>query len=262
MHRVVSWRTLASVAAWVGLATGSVRSADQVEFARDIVPLIEQHCIRCHKPGNEKGDLSLATSEDLTANGYVTPGKPEESHLVDVVTAASGQRPAMPKEGAPLSAAEVDRLRRWIADGAPWPDSVVVRERAKADATWWSLQPLAATEPPAPGAMPAAWQAHPIDRFVFQKLADKGLSPSPQADKRTLIRRVTYDLIGLPPTPEQVEAFVADDAPDAYQELVDRLLASPQYGEQWGRHWLDVVRFGESRGFERNEIIDNAWPFR
>jgi mono/diheme cytochrome c family protein len=253
---------LASVAAWVGLATGSVRSADQVEFARDIVPLIEQHCIRCHKPGNEKGDLSLATSEDLTANGYVTPGKPEESHLVDVVTAASGQRPAMPKEGAPLSAAEVDRLRRWIADGAPWPDSVVVRERAKADATWWSLQPLAATEPPAPGAMPAAWQAHPIDRFVFQKLADKGLSPSPQADKRTLIRRVTYDLIGLPPTPEQVEAFVADDAPDAYQELVDRLLASPQYGEQWGRHWLDVVRFGESRGFERNEIIDNAWPFR
>ena len=262
MLRVVSWRSVACVAAWVGLASGSARSADPVEFARDVAPIIEQHCIRCHKPGNEKGDLSLATIEDLTADGYVTPGKPEESHVLDVVTAAAGQRPAMPKEGDPLSAAEVDRLRRWIADGAKWPDSVVVRERSKADAAWWSLQPLAAMEPPAPDAMPAAWQVNPIDRFVFQKLADKGLSPSPQADKRTLIRRVTYDLTGLPPTPEEVEAFVADDAPDAYQRLVDRLLASPHYGEQWGRHWLDVVRFGESRGFERNEIIDNAWPFR
>ena len=246
MLRIVSWWSVACVAVWVGLASGSARSADPVEFARDVAPIIEQHCIRCHKPGNEKGDLSLATIEDLTADGYVTPGKPEDSYVLDVVTAAAGQRPAMPKEGDPLSAAEVDRLRRWIADGANWPDSVVVRERSKADAAWWSLQPLAAVEPPTPAGMPAAWQANPIDRFVFQKLADKGLSPSPQADKRTLIRRVTYDLTGLPPTPEEVDGVRrrrrprrvrAADRPAARFAALRRALGAPLAGR--GPFWRE-----------------------
>ncbi len=138
----------------------------------------------------------------------------------------------------------------------------MIGERSKADTSWWSLRPLAAADPPTTAGSPATWQGNPVDRFVYQKLVEKGLTPSPRADKRALIRRVTYDLTGLPPTPEEVEAFLADSSPDAYEKLVDRLLASPHYGEQWGRHWLDVVRFGESRGFERNEIIDNAWPFR
>jgi hypothetical protein len=126
---------------------------------------------------------------------------------------------------------------------------------------WWSLRPLAAIELP-PDGIPAEWNANPIDRFIYARLAAAGLKPNPPADRRTLIRRVSYAITGLPPTPAEVEAFVRDDSPDAYEKLVDRLLASPRYGEHWGRHWLDVVRFGESTGFEVNHVIDNAWPFR
>jgi hypothetical protein len=123
------------------------------------------------------------------------------------------------------------------------------------------LQPLAAVEPSAAG-VPSEWRANPIDRFIYAGLAANNLHPNPRADRRTLIRRVSYDLTGLPPTPEEVAEFVNDQAPDAYAKLVDRLLASPRYGEHWGRHWLDVTRFGESTGFEVNHVIDNAWPFR
>ncbi|MEQ8789969.1 MAG: DUF1553 domain-containing protein [Pirellulaceae bacterium] len=234
----------------------------EIQFARDVAPLLEKHCIRCHQPGNEKGDLSLSTAADLTELGYVVPRQPTESYLIDVVRGAKGQRAAMPKEGDPLSAEEVAVLTRWIAEGAVWPREVVVREASKADASWWSLQPLADREPPKSPGAPASWRAHPIDRFVFAKLAEQGLSPNPPAQRRDLVRRLTYDLTGLPPTPEEIESFVADDSLGAYEELVDRLLASPHYGEHWGRHWLDVVRFGESNGFERNVIIDNLWPFR
>jgi hypothetical protein len=127
--------------------------------------------------------------------------------------------------------------------------------------TWWSLRPLTASEPPS-GSIPAEWRANPIDRFIYARLAAAGLQPNLPADRRTLIRRASYSLTGLPPSPEEVEAFLHDDSPDAYERLVDRLLASPRYGEHWGRHWLDVVRFGESTGFEVNHVIDNAWPFR
>ena len=136
-----------------------------------------------------------------------------------------------------------------------------MKDRAKADQDWWSLRPLAAVEPPSAG-IPAEWRGNPIDRFIYARLAAAGLKPNPPADRRTLIRRVSYDLTGLPPTPEETAAFVSDDPPNAYEQLVDRLLASPRYGEQWGRHWLDVVRFGESTGYEVNHLIDNAWPYR
>jgi hypothetical protein len=233
-----------------------------VDFEREVAPILEQHCIRCHRPDNKQGDLSLATFEDLETQSHVTPGKPAESYLLDVVTSVDGRQAIMPKEGEPLSAEQLDRLRRWIADGANWPDGVVIREKPKADRAWWSLQPLSAVEPPDSDDIPAGWTASPIDRFVYQKLAEQGLTPSPPADQRALIRRLTYDLTGLPPTPDEVEAFLGDEAADAYEKLVERLLASPGYGEQWARHWLDVVRFGESRGFERNEIINNAWHYR
>lgn len=128
--------------------------------------------------------------------------------------------------------------------------------------TWWSFKPLATVEPPSSAGLPQAWGENPIDRFVFARLAANGLDPNGPADRLTYIRRVTFDLIGLPPTPEEVDAFVGDKEPGAYERLVDRLLASPHYGEQWGRHWLDVVRFGESNGFERNVLINTLWPFR
>jgi hypothetical protein len=121
---------------------------------------------------------------------------------------------------------------------------------------------LSRQAPPIADEAPGAWQSNPIDRFVWSRLDEQELSPSPRADRRTLIRRASNDLLGLPPSPEEVEAFVSDADPQAYEKLIDRLLDSPHYGERWGRHWLDVVRFGESNGFERNVINDHMWPFR
>ncbi|HEX4132231.1 MAG TPA: DUF1553 domain-containing protein [Pirellulales bacterium] len=246
----------------------SIAAADEpaVDFNRDVAPIFERHCIRCHQASHREGELSLATADDLVASAYVVPKKPGDSYLLDVVTAKADDRPMMPKEGATLSKAELDMLRTWVEHGAVWPKDTVVRERAKADKDWWSLRPLARLEPPTlpddAAQFAGDWSAHPIDRFVAAALVDKGLEPSAPADKRALLRRATFDLTGLPPTPEEIEAFEADDASDAFERVVDRLLESPRYGERWGRHWLDVVRFGESRGYERNQIIDNLWPFR
>jgi hypothetical protein len=242
-------------------------SETTVEFQRDIAPILERHCIRCHQPEQRQGDLSLATGHDMFANEYVVASKPDDSYLLDVVTAAKGDRPLMPKEGAVLSDAEVAMLRTWIKEGAKWPDTAVLRERAKADKSWWSLQPVPKVAPPTLSADQVMrhgvdWSANPVDRFVLAKLVENGLSPSPPADKPTLLRRATFDLTGLPPTPEEIAAFVADESPDAFERAIDRLLESPAYGERWGRHWLDVVRFGESKGYERNNLIDNIWPFR
>jgi cytochrome c553 len=232
-----------------------------VDFARDVAPILEQHCVRCHQPDNKKGELSLATSADMLAAGYIEPGDPDASHFIEVVTAGEGDQPLMPKEGAPLAAKEIETLRAWISAGAAWPGDYVVQEKSKADHTWWSLRPIVVSEPNS-DSVPAEWSASVIDRFVYAKLAANGLQQNPPAERRTFIRRVTYDITGLPPTIEQIDAFEADESPDAYEKLVDRLLASPSYGEHWGRHWLDVVRFGESTGFEVNHVIDNAWPFR
>ena len=207
----------------------------------------------CHLPGNRKGDISLATLGDLAENEYVVPGDPDSSYLVDLIAGDGDEAPEMPKDGEPLSEDQVALIRRWIVEGAKWPDEVVLRERSKADGTWWSLQPLRSA---------VSSELDCIDDFVEAKLSESGLRQNPPADRRTLIRRATYDLIGLPPTLEEVEAFVGDSDPGAYEKLIDRLLASPHYGERWGRHWLDVVRFGESNGFERNVIINSLWPFR
>lgn len=232
-----------------------------VDFARDVVPVLERHCIRCHQPAVKKADISLATMADLAANDYVIPGEPDASYLLEVVTARPGEKPQMPKEGPALSADEVTVLRNWIVTGARWPDSIVVKERSKADKSWWSLQPIHAGAPPSAG-IPRDWSENSIDRFIHTKLATTGLHPNLPADRRTLVRRVTYDLTGLPPTPAEVAAFVGDESANAYEKLVDRLLASPRYGEHFGRYWLDAVRFGESTGFEVNHLIENAWPYR
>jgi len=230
-------------------------AADQpLDFAKDVAPIFQQHCVRCHTPGNAKGDISLATFAHLKENEYVVAGDPDSSYLVELVTTSNGEPPAMPQESKPLSDAEVTMLRRWIKEGAKWPDDVVIREKSKADASWWAYQPLS--------GQAQSFEHDTIDDFIRAKLAEHGLDLNPEADRRTLIRRATYDLIGLPPTPEEVEAFVNDPDPKAYEKLINRLLESPHYGERWGRHWLDVVRFGESNGFERNFIINDLWPFR
>ena len=205
--------------------------------------LLTSRCQNCHNDQTRSGGLSLMSAAAMRKGGArgpaVVPGKPGQSLLYKLVTDGT---PRMPREGEPLSVAEIRSVREWIEAGAPWTEAN----------QWWSLQPLRTSF--SPGAS--------IDRFVLDKLKEKGLRPSPEADRRTLIRRVTYDLHGLPPTPEEVTAFVTDAAPGAYERLVDRLLASPRYGERWGRHWLDVVHYGESHGYDKDKPRRNAWPYR
>jgi mono/diheme cytochrome c family protein len=251
-----------------GLAAAA-RAGEPVDFARDVGPILEQNCIRCHQPGTRKGDLSLATPADLAAGEYVVPGRPEESGLLElVVPPEPGQRPEMPRQGAPLSAEQVGILRRWISEGARWPAGVVLQARIQPSPTWWSLRPLADVVPPELelepefARAPADWAINPIDRFLMAKLVEKGLRPAPPADRRTLIRRVCFDLTGLPPTPEQVDSFVADTNPAAYEKLVDRLLASPGHGERWARHWLDVIHFADTHGHEADVLRPHAWRYR
>ena len=242
-------------------------AANPIDFRSQIAPLLERHCLRCHNPGNAKGELSLATLADAKRGGgsgaAITPEDASDSRLMEMITPYAPGQADMPEDTSPLKPEQIELLRRWIDAGAAWPEDITLREPSKADRSWWSLQPLTDAAPPNVSAdAPRAWRDNPIDRFVFWRLADSGLTPNPPANRHMLLRRVTYDLTGLPPTPEEVATFVADRSPDAYANVVDRLLASPRYGERWGRHWLDVVRFGESVGFEQNYILDSAWPFR
>ena len=222
-------------------------------FTEQVGPILEQNCLNCHHPDNDKGDLSLATKEDLTKQGLLE----EPSVFLRVIQSSDGKAPEMPKKGPPLSSQEQKTLIEWVSRGAPWPQEQVLLPSPDQGQQGWAFQPLFEGEPPA-----SAMADHPIDRFVIHSLEEKGLSLSPPADRGTLVRRLYYDLTGLPPSSAEILAFTQDTDPQAYEKLVDRLLHSPAYGERWGRHWLDVIRFGESRGFERNEIILNAWPFR
>ncbi len=228
-----------------------------VDFAEEIQPFLEQKCLRCHNPNQSEGDLSLATADAVLdpKKGWVTPGNGAASRLHAVtIPDAPGKQPEMPDDdGEPLTAEEALLLRQWIDEGAAWPEGLVLHEAAKTDKQWWAYQKLRHPEKDS------------IDAYIDEALAAQGLQRNPPASPRTLIRRATYDLVGLPPTPEEVHTFVAahrEDPTRAYEALIDRLLDSPHYGESWGRHWLDVVRFGESNGFERNVIINSLWPFR
>lgn len=244
-------------------SAGLSAAADEpVDFGKQIAPIIEQHCVRCHWPGSSKGDVSLATLDDLKSNEYVVAGDADGSYLIELVTSQDGEPPAMPKESKALSDDEVALLRQWINQGAKWPDDVVIKKKAKADASWWSLQPLKVARHSESGSLDSKSQATTIDDFIRERLNQHDLTFSPQADRRTLIRRLSFDLHGLPPTPEAVVAFVNDPDPQAYQKLVDRLLDSPHYGERFAQHWLDVAHYADTHGFERDKRRDNAWRYR
>lgn len=224
--------------------------------------LLESRCLSCHNTQDRKGDFSLETHEQMTDSGQVSPGSPEESGLLQVVLSEGNEAPSMPKDGTPLTAAEAKVLHDWIAAGAKWPASVTLSQPAVTSFDWWSFQPI--RNPPIPDVQTdtASWLTSPIDRFVLDRLQKKGMQPSDRADRRTLIRRVTYDLTGLPPTPAQVEAFVNDKAPNAWTKLIDRLLDAPQYGERWARHWLDVVKYADTCGYDKDKLRPNSWPYR
>ena len=234
-----------------------------VDFTRDVKPIFDAHCISCHGPDKHKSDYRLDSREAALAGGEsgeaaIVPGKPEAGSLICVVDGSDKGlfMPPRKSDAKPLNAAQIETLRQWIAEGAKWSGGVAEKTTKAAEAVkHWSFQTL--KRPSVPGN-----EVNEIDAFIRAKLRERGLAFSPEAERRTLIRRVTFDLTGLPPTAEEVDAFCADKDPKAYDKLVDRLLASPRYGERWARHWLDVVHYGETHGYDKDKPRNNAWPYR
>jgi mono/diheme cytochrome c family protein len=226
--------------------------------------LLEARCVSCHGDKKTRGDLDLTTREALLRGGAtgpaVVPGDARKSLLYRLVTHA--KEPGMPRQGQRLSRAETDLLAAWIDAGAPY-DRPLAGRPAKKAVTWWAYRPITRPLPPAVRSPEYRdWARDPIDQFVLAKLLEKGLTPAPPADRRTLLRRVTFDLVGLLPTREELHAFLHDTSPDAYEKVVDRLLASPHYGERWARHWMDVIHFAETHGHDQDVPREHAWPYR
>jgi mono/diheme cytochrome c family protein len=237
-------------------AVGRRAAAAPVDFSRDIQPLLARRCLSCHGPDTQEGGLRLdeaaaATGELASGARAIVPGDVAASLILERIVSEDPDV-RMPPEGARLTPAQVGALRDWIGAGAEWKEH-------------WAFR--APGRPPVPAIDPAAVPddgvpATAIDAFVLEGLAKKGLAAPTLADKQTLLRRATYDLTGLPPTEADMEAFLADDAPGAWERVVDRLLASPHYGEKWGRHWLDLVRYAETNSFERDGDKPHAWRYR
>jgi cytochrome c553 len=227
-------------------------------FETRIRPLLATKCFGCHGATAKPPSAGLRLDDPAAFRGalggrLVVPGKPLESRLFAVLDGSAGKA-AMPPSG-PLPKAEQDAVKRWIAIGAP-----VSTKRGVSTGIHWAFQPL--RSPKLPAVRQTAWVRNPIDRFILAKLETKGLQPSPEADRRTLLKRVTYDLTGMPPTIHEVEQFLRDRRADAYERVVDRLLASPRYGERWARHWLDVVHYADTHGYDKDKKRPNAWPYR
>ncbi len=238
-------------------------SAEAVRFFESTIrPLFDTHCLKCHGPAKQRGDFRLDSRAALLKGGETGPavvvGQPESSLLMKAVRHASAELKMPPDKK--LSDREIASLARWIQMGVPFPEYANVKSPLEKGKEWWAFQPV--KKPAVPKTKHQGWAKTPLDSFVLGLMEAKGLQPAPPADRRTLIRRVSFDLIGLPPTPEEVDAFVKDSSPDAFAKVVDRLLASPHYGERWGRHWLDVARYADSNGLDENVAFGNAWRYR
>ncbi|HEY1380980.1 MAG TPA: DUF1549 domain-containing protein, partial [Gemmataceae bacterium] len=245
---------------WAVVPAGEPRAAApakppaDVDFNRQILPILADHCFTCHGPdeNKRKAKLRLDTKEgafgELRHGGHaVAPGKLGESELIRRVTAADADEVMPPPgKGKPLAPAEVELLKRWVESGARWTQH-------------WAF--TAPRRPPLPAVSDTTWPRTPIDDFILARLDREGLRPSPEADKATLLRRVTLDLTGLPPTPAELDAFLADDAPQAYARVVNRLLESPRYGEHMARYWLDAARYGDTHGLHLDNYRE-IWPYR
>jgi hypothetical protein len=229
-------------------------------FEATIGPVLADNCLKCHGGKKVRGGLRLDSRAALLKGGdhgpAAVPGDPGRSLLIQALRHAHEEIRMPP--GKKLPAPVVEDFARWVQAGAPWPRGITLSPSLRSQGLW-AFEPVQEVEPPPD---PDGWSANPVDRFVRAKLRDNGLEPAGPADRRTVIRRVTFDLTGLPPTPEEVDAFLADRAPGAWGRVVERLLASPRYGERWGRHWLDVVRYADTGGFETDLLYPKAWRYR
>jgi hypothetical protein len=260
------WAALLSAPLCLAAELATVDAAAAEFFERRIRPILVNACGECHlKESDNQGGLSLASRDQLLTGGdrgpALVPGDPQHSPLIEAINQQTDLK--MPPDSR-LSEQEIADLTHWVEMGAPWPDnaalvSAAFQRQFTADG-FWAFQPLQAVSPP--DVQNAAWVRNPLDRFILSGLEQHGLSPTEPADKIALLRRVTFDLIGLPPTPAEAADFLADQAPDAFQRLVDRLLDSPHYGERWGRHWLDLVRYADTNGIDNDYGKPNAFRYR
>lgn len=234
-------------------------------FEQHVRPLLAGKCVKCHGPDKQEGGLRLDSLEAMLEGGdsgpALVPGEVAESLLVEAIRYESFEMPPT----APLPDAEVAHFVDWIAAGAVWPDTgEAVREVSgvisEADRQWWAFRPL--TKPEVPAHEEDHWSRTEIDRFIYSRMAEQEIVPAPQASRERLVRRVYYDLLGLPPTPEEIAAFVNNDSPDAWEQLVDTLLEDDRYGEHWGRYWLDLVRYAESDGWNQDAYRPDIWRYR
>ncbi len=274
--RLPSFR-LAALGCLVGWLSAPVAAAPPTDpaalefFEKRVRPVLAARCFECHGPKSKaRGGLRLDSRAALLKGGEhgpaIAPGKPQESFLLRVLR-HDGEVKMPPK--AKLTAREIADLEEWVRRGAPWPGDSTNTQAPPGDdlirftkeqRSFWAFQrPVAAA---VPAVKDLQWVQSPVDAFVLAKLESKGLRPARPANRRTLIRRATFDLTGLPPTPAEVEAFLNDRSPDAFAKVVDRLLSSPRYGERWGRHWLDVARYADSNGMDENLVQGNAWRYR
>lgn len=255
----------------LGVRAEEAFSPDDIKFfEQNVRPILVNKCQRCHRGGKESGELTLDSRDGLMEGGdsgpAVVPGKPEESVLIDAINFGNYQMPPTGK----LPQEDIDKLTEWVRRGAPWPgkageEGPSVRKKGTKltdeDRAWWSFQPVVRHTPPEVANSTAPIRGA-IDAFLEARLQEEGLAAAPEADRRTLIRRLSFDLIGLPPTHEAVQRFESDEAPDAYERLVDQLLANPEHGARWARHWLDLVRYAESDGYKQDAYRQAAWRYR
>ena len=251
------------------LAAGaSLFAADKpVSFRADIQPVFESSCWKCHGSAVQLSKLDLRTRESALKGGErgaaIVPGKAEDSRLYRLV--AGLEKPSMPMDGK-LTAEQISAIQDWINQGAPWDATSDGKQPQVTSIEEMPISPEArnywAFQKPVRASVPAVSAANPIDAFLEKVRREKGLTAAPRADRITLLRRAYMDLIGLPPTPAETADYLADTSPRAWEQLIDKLLASPHYGERWGRHWLDVARYADSNGFEHDFDRPNAWRYR
>jgi mono/diheme cytochrome c family protein len=244
-------------------SASAAHGADPVDYLRDVKPILAQHCYSCHGPQKQKSGLRLDTSAAVHKGGNSGPaivaGKSDESLLIKAVTGSDESLPRMPFQKPALSSSEIALLKTWIDQGAKAPDSERVENPKTKKTKHWAFQPI--TRPAEPAVYNLAWVRSPIDRFILARLEKEGIAPSPEADRASLIRRLFLDLLGLTPSIAEVDEFISDTRPDAYERLVDGLLQSPHYGERWGRHWLDLARYADSNGFNI-DAPRSMWKYR